>query len=305
LQGRFFSNKRTLQDLQKAIEYFQQAIALDPNYALAFAGLSEAYSQLSTNGAASHDLMMKSKEAALKALSLDERLAEGHSALGAVLHGYDFDFAGAEREFKRALELNSNYSAVHHQYGRLLSSLGRHEEAIAELKRALEIDPLSLPVNRIYGEILLFARKYDESIAQFKKTIELDPNFPQSYLGLATAYQIKGMHSEAVEMYVKMLDINGNIEMATSMRESFAKGGWQGFLRVLTGERRLSTLSPTYLASVCYVELGEKDKAFAELDKAYESREFRLILLKVDPRLDPLRDDARFKELLRKVGFPP
>ena len=247
LKGQFHWNKRTQQDLQKAIEHFQQAIALDPNYALAYAGLADAYFALSTTGATQPDMTSKARDAALKALALDERLAEAHAALANILRGYDYDFSGAEREFKRALELNPNYAEGHYRYGLALTCLGRHEEAFAEYERALELDPLSLVINRNYGESLLFARKYDESIEQLKKTLELDANFAQGHSSLSTAYQLKGRYAESVEELARSTELNGNSEGAALMRESFAKGGWEGYLRMITGEGGIADLaSPKY-----------------------------------------------------------
>jgi len=302
LRGRFHWNKRRVKDLQQAIEYFQQAVAVDPNYALGYAGLADAYTLFSGfSDIPSRELMPKAKEAALRALSLDDGLAEAHAALGLILLLYDYDFAGAERESKRAIELNPNYATAHHFYSRLLSAQGRHEEAFAEIRRALEIDPLALPINWFYGHALFHARKYDESIAQLKKTLELDANFPGTHNHLARVYQAKGNYTESVEEYAKYQELVGEQRNAALVRESFAKGGWQGFVRAMV-ER--PDLSP-YLRAHFYAALGEKDKAFAELNKAYENRDgFVVMYLKVDPRLDPLRSDPRFQDLLRRVGFP-
>ena len=302
LRGRFHWNKRRVKDLQQAIEYFQQAVAVDPNYALGYAGLADAYTLFSGfSDIPSRELMPKAKEAALRALSLDDGLAEAHAALGLILLLYDYDFAGAERESKRAIELNPNYATAHHFYSRLLSAQGRHEEAFAEIRRALEIDPLALPINWFYGHALFHARKYDESIAQLKKTLELDANFPGTHNHLARVYQAKGNYTESVEEYAKYQELIGEQRNAALVRESFAKGGWQGFVRAMV-ER--PDLSP-YLRAHFYAALGEKDKAFAELNKAYENRDgFVVMYLKVDPRLDPLRSDPRFQDLLRRVGFP-
>jgi len=302
LRGRLHWNKRRVKDLQQAIEYFQQAVAVDPNYALGYAGLADAYTLFSGfSDIPSRELMPKAKEAALRALSLDDGLAEAHAALGLILLLYDYDFAGAERESKRAIELNPNYATAHHFYSRLLSAQGRHEEAFAEIRRALEIDPLALPINWFYGHALFHARKYDESIAQLKKTLELDANFPGTHNHLARVYQAKGNYTESVEEYAKYQELIGEQRNAALVRESFAKGGWQGFVRAMV-ER--PDLSP-YLRAHFYAALGEKDKAFAELNKAYENRDgFVVMYLKVDPRLDPLRSDPRFQDLLRRVGFP-
>jgi len=237
-------------------------------------------------------------------LSLDNNLAEAHTALGLILHIYDYDFAGAEREHLRAIELNPNYATAHHFYGIQVSYLGRHEESLAQLERALEIDPFALVITRAYGERLIFARRYDDAITQLKKTLELDAGFAAAHFSLAIAYQVKGNHAEAVEEYAKYQEQIGEPQTAAIMRESYSRSGWQGFLRMIT-EKRIRFNSPLDNLATFYAALGEKDKAFAELNKSYENRENVMVHLKVDPRLDPLRDDPRFQELLRKVGFPP
>ncbi len=304
LQGRFYWNKRTGEANRKAIELFNQAIAIDPNYALGYAGLADAHAGLSVyRGATPQESMPKAKDAALKALSLDDALPEAHTALGLILHLYDYDFAGAEREYKRAIELNPNYATAHQSYGNLVSNLGRDEETFAEFKQALEIDPLSLNINRNYGERLVFARRYDDAIAQLRKTLELDAGFVTARYSLAAAYQLKGSYAECVEELAKHQELIGEPQAAASVRESFARNGWQGFLRMVT-EERLQFNSPWDNLAVFHTALGEKDKAIAELNKAYENRENFMVILKVDPRLDPLRDDSRFQELVKKVGFP-
>jgi tetratricopeptide (TPR) repeat protein len=303
VRGRFYWNKRTSQDLWKSIENFEQAIALDPNYALAFTGLADAYALLANAGSPAHEMMPKAREAALKALLLDDNLAEAHTALGQIVVYYDYDFAGAEREYKRAIELNPNYATAHQWYSEILSALGRHEEALAEMRRALEIDPLSLILNRQYGVSLLFARQYDAGLEQLKKTLELEPNFAPAHSTLSLAYRLKGDYAASVEELAKYQELISERQSAALIRESFAKGGWQGFLRAMTGTRRPANLTPYHTAAF-YAALGEKDKAFAELDKAYQTRETVLGLLKVDPRLDSLHDDPRFQDLMRRVGLP-
>ncbi|MBA4123236.1 MAG: protein kinase [Acidobacteria bacterium] len=304
LQGRFYLNKRTAKDIWKSIEYFGQAIAVDPNYALGYAGLADAHALLSVyRGAPPHETKPKAKEAALKALLLDDNLAEAHTALGTILHDYDYDFAGAEREFKLSIELNPNYAAAHQNYGILFSTLGRHEEALAEYRRALEIDPFSLIFNRGYGERLIYARRYDDAIAQLKKTLELDAGFVSTHYSLAVAYQMKGSYAEAIEEFAKFQELTGEPQTAASIRENYARNGWQGFLRMIT-EEGLQFITPWHNLATFHAELGEKDKAFAEMNKSYERRESFMVRLKVDPRLDPLRDDPRYQDLLRRVGFP-
>ncbi|MCA1637584.1 MAG: protein kinase, partial [Acidobacteria bacterium] len=279
LRGRFYWNKRTAKDIEKAIGYFQQSVALDPNYTLAYAGLADAYSLLPIyGGAPSREALPKAREAALRALSLDSQLAEAHVSLGLVLNFYDYDFAGAEREFKAAIELNPNSATAHQFYGNLLSLLGRDREssAAAELRRALEIEPLLLTSNRLYGVALIYARKYDEAIAQLKKTLELDAGFAPAHDSLATVYFAKGSYAESVEAFARSQELFGVPQNAVLARESFARGGWQGFLRAMTGESRPTNLT-SYRAATFHGELGEKDKAFAELNKAYENREFFMI----------------------------
>ena len=203
LRGRLYWNKRTPEDLRKSIAHFQQSIELDPNYALAYAGLADAYALLANAGVPARELMPRAREAALKALSLDNDLAEAHAALAQILIYYDYNFVGAEREHKRAIELNPNYAPAHQWYSELLTALSRHEEAFAEMRLALEIDPFSLIINRQYGVSLLFARQYDEAIAQLKKTIEMDANFASAHSTLSLAYQLKGNYAESVEKLAK------------------------------------------------------------------------------------------------------
>jgi TolB-like protein/cytochrome c-type biogenesis protein CcmH/NrfG len=303
LKGQFYLNKRTVNDLQKAIECFQQATRLAPTYALAFAGLADATSLISIYGGASQrDAMPKAKQAALKALSLDNNLAEAHDSLGQILDYYDYDFAGAEREYNRAIELKPNNATVHHWRGEVFCEQARFEESFAEYRRALEIDPLSLIINRMYGHTLLYARQYDASIAQLKKTIELDAGFPSAHFTLALAYEVKGNQAECVEQFAELHQLNGEPEKAALVRESFAKSGWQSFLKTMTEEGRLANFS-AYNAATFYVALGEKDKALAELNKSYENREASMRSLKIDPLLDPLRGDPRFADLMRRMGL--
>jgi len=296
LKGRFHWNKRAPRDLQKAIEHFKQAITLDRAYALAFAGLADAYTLLANAGSPAHEIMPKAREAAHKAVLLDDNLAEAHAALGNTIIYYDYDFAGAEREHKRAIELNPNYATARHWYSELLMGLGRHEEALAEIRRALEIEPLSLILNRQYGASLLFARQYDAAIAQMKKTVELDANFAVGHSTLSVAYRMKGNYAESVEELARFQELIGGEQTAALMRESFAKGGWQEFLRAMTDERRPVNLTP-YNVATFHAALGENDRAFTELNKAYQNREAILGLLKVDPRFDSLHHDPRFEDL--------
>jgi tetratricopeptide (TPR) repeat protein len=303
--GRFHWNKRTLSDFRKAVEYFQQAANADPDYAPAYAGLADSYMLLSEyDGAAPQEAIPKARQAALKALSLDEKLGEAHTALGLVLFD-DYDFAGAERAFKRALELNSQDATAHQRYGFFLVCSGRHKKGLAEVRQALKIEPRSLAFNRSYGTDLFYARRYDESIAQLEKTLKLDASYqPSPHASLANAYWMKGDYAESAEEFAKYREAQGRQQDAGRVRESFSRGGWEGFLRMRIAELRGSTTNSYGLAEY-HAALGEKDQAFAELNKAYENHEYGLLVLKVDSRLDSLRDDRRFQDLLRRVGFSP
>ena len=306
LQGQSYWNKRGLKNLEIAIGYYQQAIEKDQNYALAYAGLAETYAQPSLQPQG----MPKALAAAQKALELDNDLAEAHTVYGRLLAIHDYDFARAERECLRAIELNPNYGAAHFRYGAILTWLGKFEAAEAENRRALELEPLSLSFNFNYGQMLVSARRYDEAIIQLKKTLELDDKFILTRPTLATAYRLKGDYRESIELLARDAEIKSDAEKAASIRESFAKGGWEGYLRY-----EISLVKPRpdsgerfgearFNLATMYSQLGEKDKAFEALNDAYDNREWRLTRIKVDPLLDPLRDDPRFSELLKKVGFP-
>jgi TolB-like protein/Tfp pilus assembly protein PilF len=306
LQGRFYWNKREEKDFRKAVEYYNQAIALDPNYALAYAGLADTYALLSTFGFMPWtEGIQKAREFANRALSLDDSMAEPHTTLAYLSLTYDYDFAASEREFKRAIELNPNYATAHQWYGEMLVYAGRFDEASVEYRRALEIEPLSLPINWDYGRFLYMARRYDESLAQHKKTIELDPGFARAHRTLADVYRVKGDYANAVEERAKFFDLIGQPQNAALIRATFAKDGWTGFARLVAAEDSpLRDSNSNWVIAKAYVDLGEKDKAFVELNKAYENHLSSLLWLNVEPQFDPLRSDSRYQELLRRIGFP-
>jgi TolB-like protein/Tfp pilus assembly protein PilF len=304
LKGRFYAIKRTAKDAKQAIAYYQQSVAIDPSYALAYAGLAESnwflalYSYPQVN-----EVVPKARELALKALELDNTLAEPHSILGVICFNFDRDFACMEREQKLAIELNPNYSEGHRRYGLLLQDLGRLEEAGIAYKRALEIDPLSPVTNFQLAQVLFFARKYEESETQSKKNVELDPNFWYAHCQLFYVYRMKRDYASAVEELAKVQDARGEPDAAKLMRESFVKGDWRGFLRKITEQRTRLKLYPYFVATF-FAELGEKDKAFATLNEALETKDQHTAWMKVDPYMDPLRDDTRFQEALKQAGFP-
>ena len=309
LKGRFYWNKRTADALQKSIEYFNQAIDKDPRFALAYAGLADSY-VVPANRLAPRESMPKAKAAAIQALVLDETLAEAHVSLGRVLASYDWDWTNAEKEYKRAIELNPRYATAHQWYGGYLSVMGRSDEAIAERKRALELEPLSLVINFELGLSYYHARDYDKAIEQFQKTLELDQNFPAAHNFLPAAYEQKGMYKEAIAEFKQSIPLTNGSESTLS------KAGL-GHLYAVTGRRNDAVLVldelkqtfdreylPASNIALVYAGLNEKDQAFTWLNKAYEQRAFQLQWINLDARWDNLRSDARFQDLLRRIGLP-
>lgn len=306
LQGRFHWNKRTRRDMERAVEFFQQSTALDPQFALAYSGLADTLSGLgSYTGTPAHQWMPAAKSAAQTALSLDPDLAEAHSALGNILFGYDHDFTGAEREYKRAVELNPKYAPALQMHGLLLACLGRHDEALGQYRRALDIEPVSMPINRGYGLALIHARKYDESARQFRKTVELDPGFPLGHYGLAQALALQQKYQQSVEAYSKGLEVAGSPDEAARLREAFVTGGWPGYVRTRLELRQLGpNPQPHYVRAIAFTHLGDKVSALAALNKSFEDREGLFTALNVEPAFDMLRDESGFKALVRKLGLP-
>jgi len=309
LKGRFYWNKRTPADIQKAVPFFEQAIEKDSNYALAYSGLADAYTLIPVyTREPAREYMPKAKEAALKALALDDKLAEAHASLGQISDYYDYDFATAEREYRRAIELNPNYATAHQWFAEHLSALKRNDDAITEIKRALDLDPMSVIMNRIYGDILVDGRKYDEAIAQYKKTLDLDPNFPTAHYFLGRAYEFKGMYDEAVAEYTKSQAVSIlPPETVQKLKDVYARSGWKAYLQMsidLLMHDSQRTVFPPFAIASFYARLGNNDEAIKALEKGYEEREFRMTLLSVSAEFDGLRSDPRFRELVRRMGLP-
>ncbi len=304
LQGRFYWAKREEKYVKTAIDYFNQAIAQDPNYALAYAGLADSYAILgSFSFVAPTEAIPKARGFALKAQSLDPTLAEPHTTLGLALFLFDYDFVAAEREYKRAIELNPNYATAHQWYGELLSCEGRFDEASSELRRALDLEPLSLPINWDYGRLLYNERKYEEALIQLKKTFNLDPGFARAHRTAFEVYRTKKDYSSAIEELAKYFELRGQAENAVLVRDTFAKGGWTAYLQLVVAED--SPLKEgNGIKARAYVELGDLDKAFEQLNAAYDTHGSSLTWLKVEPQFDALRSDPRYQELLQKVRFP-
>ena len=309
LKGRFYWNKRTAEALKKSIENFNQAIDKDPRFALAYAGLADCY-VVPANRLAPREAMPKAKAAAIRAVELDETLAEAHASLGRVLAAYDWDWASAEKEYKRAIELNPRYAVAHQWYGGWFQAMGRNNEAISERKRAQELDPLSSVINFELGLAFYYARDYDHAIEQFQKTLELDHNFPPALNFLPAAYEQKGMYSEAVAQFKKAIPLTGGSEWTLSragLGHVYAVTGKKSEARTVLNELKQSAKQeylPAPSVALIYAGLGEKDQAFAWLDKGYEDRSFQMQWIKIEPRWDSLRSDPRFQDLLRRVGLP-
>ena len=307
LKGRFFWNKRTGNDLKKSIDYFQQAIAIDPNYALGYAGVADAYVFLPGYTAGSpQDCYSKAKAAAKKALELDDTLAEAHTTLALATWYYDFDFAQANREFQRAIELNPNYATGHQQYGNnTLSALGRFDEAIAEGKRAVELDPLSLVMNADLGVNYVYARRYEDAIAQLRKTVDLDPGYYFAHINLGQALEMKGAGDSAIAEYQKARELNddpavlGYLARVYGLSENKREAEKiLDQLKELSKQRYVSA----YSFALVYIGLGEKDEALRWLEKSYDDRAGSDVgWIRVDPLLDPLRGDPRFEALAEKI----
>jgi serine/threonine protein kinase/tetratricopeptide (TPR) repeat protein len=309
LQGRFWWNKRTEQGFNKGIEYFRRAIGKDPGYALAYSGLADTYSLLSDSGlVAPKEGYPKAKEAALKALQIDDTLPEAHASLAFVKTSYDWDWTGGEREFQRAIELNPANATSHQWYGFALWHMGRLEEAIAEEKRALELDPLSLIINRNLGIAFYLARQYDQAIDQERKALELDPNFFLAHMYLGMAYVQKSLYKEGItECEMELVASPGNPSALLALRHAYAVAGRRAEAqKVLDKFNELSRqrFVPAKYRAVPYVDLGEKDTAFKLLEVSYEDRSLDIGLgVKMDPEFDPLRSDPRFVDLLLRMNL--
>jgi serine/threonine-protein kinase len=304
LQGRFYANKRTPKDSRKAIDCFQQAVGIDPNYALAYGGLAISYVYLTIYGdEPGAETFPKAHEFASKASQLDGNLAEPHILLGLLKFLQEHDSVGWERESQLALAANPNSTDAHRLNGLRFLFLGRFDEALAEEQRALEIEPLSTAGNINYSYALFYAGRIDDSEAQTKKVIELAPDFWLSHHYLSIIYRYKGNYAQSVEELAKSKDLRDETEAARLIRESFAKGGWQGFLRAMTVEHAPMKMTPYNIAGF-YAEAGDKDRAFAALNEAVDKYDQFIGFVKIDPFLKPLRDDPRFQQVVKRIGFP-
>jgi tetratricopeptide (TPR) repeat protein len=310
LRGRFHWAKRTKYDLEKAIESYKQAIDIDPNFALAYVGIAYVYNSMGKNpDVAPKDSVPFAKAAAARALELDPSLAEAHAALADSLAIGDWNWAESEREFKRSIELDPNISYTHLAYaGSYLTAAGRPDEVVSESERALELEPVSLINNTVTASSLVYGRKFDQALTQARKAFDLDQNFPLSRLWLGLALIANGKYDDAIEF--------GNGEPQQSPARwtilcftalAHARAGRPAEARKILGE--LKEIEKTqyvrsYYVAMIYAALGDKDNAFAELEKSFQDKDCYLPRARVDPFMDPLREDPRFKDLMKRMGLP-
>jgi tetratricopeptide (TPR) repeat protein len=303
----YFWNQRTIPGFHQAIEYFQKATTVDPDYAPAYAGLANSYTLLTGYASVSAtNYMPQARAAVLRAVELDEGLPEGHAALALIVQNQDWDWQTSEKEYRRAIELNPNYATAHHWYAEHLMWLGRFDEALRESERARQLDPLSLIIETDYGAILYFSRQYDRAIEQFRTVLRKDPNFGRAGI-IVYSYVEKGMFAQA-------------LAKAEGFRRLYGEGPWYGselaYIYGRSGQQerarrelenldRLSRGQQLDPATMLWAHLGvgDKEEALADLEKAYSGHFSILITLKVEPAFDPLRSDPRFQDLLRRVGL--
>jgi TolB-like protein/Flp pilus assembly protein TadD len=308
LKGRYYWNKRTKEGISKGLESFQQAVARDPSYALAHAGVADAYSLLARWGfMPGNKAFPQAKAAAVRAVQLDDDLAEAHTALAAIKHYYDLDWPGAEEEYKRAIALNPNYPLAHDWYAILLTLRGRFEEAIAQVRWSQRLDPLSLISSSQAGWVFYFARQYDRAIEACRKGLELDPNHVPSHLWLGWGYEGKGMYPEAIAEYQKAMALSpGATAFKSYLGHAYAVSGHRKEAEQVLDELKARSgrdyFFPARLAAID-VALGNNDEAFTLLDQALEEHDITVTYIKVEPEFDPVRSDPRFQDLLRRVGL--
>ncbi len=310
LRGRFYFSQRTEDALHKSIASFQQAIARDPAYAPAYSGLAEAYAMLGFRGGfPSKEALSAAKKAALKAIELDDALAEPHASLAFIAETYEWDWPGAEREYKQALELNPGYAQAHNWYGGYLTYTGRFNEGVAEAMRARELDPLSLPLNNALAGRLLAAGRYDEALREVQTTLELDEHYAPAHQTLGWVYLHGGKQDDAIREFQNALELAGaaDTDIQLDLGFAYAVSGRPGEARrILANLQQLNQqgIVPAASLATLHGALGESNEAFVWLEKAYQERDPQLTYLKAGRRFEPLREDPRFGQLVRRVGLP-
>jgi tetratricopeptide (TPR) repeat protein len=308
LKGRYFWNKGTAEGLHRSIECFEQAIAEDDRYALAYSGLADAYVRLGSHGVEPTERAYPSaKAAALKAVELDDSLAEAHASLGMISFYYEWNWPQGEQEFQRAIALNPNYAVAYTRYALYLAAMGRHGEALEKVQPAQELDPVSPDINTIVGRIFYLSRQYQHSIDAYRKVIDLDPHFGLAHARLGTTYAAQGAFGPAIPELEEAQQLSGPDPYI---------GGLLGYAQALSGNadaarkllERLTQTSrhqyvPAFSIALIYVGLGERDQALGWLEKAYQDRSTYMVYAKTDPLLDPIRSDRRFAALLHRMGL--
>ncbi|MGH9544391.1 MAG: tetratricopeptide repeat protein, partial [Terriglobales bacterium] len=308
LQGLFYWNKWTEDGFRKATNYFNQAVEKDPHYAQAYAGLAVTYNFLGESGyTPPQQVWQNAKSAAQQAVKLDDTLPEAHISLGLVRESYDWDWSGAESEFKRAIQLNTNNPSTHQWYGDFLTRMGRFDEARIELKKAQELDPLSLLTNTSLGRLLYFTRQYDEAALQLTKTLDMDPKFAPAQRAIEATFAQNGMFKEAVGERQKVLTLSGNPDLAASIGEDFNASGYPGVLKSwLEGLKEIAKRGyvSSYNIALIYARLGDRNQALASLEQAYHDRDSNLTYVKVEPAFDDVRSDPRFQRIVQQLAMP-
>jgi TolB-like protein/Tfp pilus assembly protein PilF len=309
LRGRYFWDKRTSDGIKQAIEHFQQSIERDPDFALGYVGLADCYTGLAFyNFAVPQEAMPKAKESAIKALTLDDTLAEAHTTLAHILINYDWNWSAAEKEFKRSIELKPDYARAHQWYAiHYLTAMGRLEEAVREMKKALELEPASLVMNTFMGATLYYAGRYDEAIDQCRRTIEMDPNFAVAHWHLGLAYEQKQLLDAATEEFKKAVSLSGGsplmkAALGRAYAESQKKQDANEILNELNELAKRQYASAFEIATI-YIALGNNEQAFQLLENAYAERSFHLVNLNVSPQFKSVRSDPRFQDLLQRIGL--
>jgi len=308
LRGRYSWNKRSEESFAKAIEYFRQAVELDPEYAAAHAGLADCYDTLGWYGALpAGEAYRNAQAAAMRALQINERLAEAHAALAYGKQFHEWNWEEIEKEYRRALDLDANYVTAHHWYALFLAAMGRQDEALEQIKRARKLDPLSLIVSVAEGRILHFARRFDDAIEQFRRIVELDPSFIPAHCDLGASCEEKGMLHQALAEFETCVDLSrsGTLYVAAVAEVHARLGNSDEALKILSQLQASSDkyVSPHSVAFI-YASLGELDQAFSWQEKAYEERDASLVWVKVAAESDALRADMRFVDLVRRMNFP-
>ena len=309
LQGEYiWLNRRKDNWVEDSLTYYQRALEKDPNFALAYVGIAESYIRLSGQGKLTgREAESKARSNIMKALEIDDTLAEAHNALAELKYQYEYDWTGAEKDFKKAIELNPNGAAIRLAYGWFLMSAARFDEAATEMEKAREFDPSSLTAKVARGRLFYFSRQYDEALQHFQNIIAVEPNSPAAYFSLGQIYLRKQMYAESFEADIKYLRMTGTPpEKVEELEKAFKVSGYPGFLRklldVIETIAKTEYMSPSTFA-LLNTQLGQKDEAFAWLEKAFDERDPVIVQLKIDPEFDSLRDDPRFQDLLRRGGL--